>query len=93
MKKEKKMTPKRVEELALKRMAELDPASVEYRQIASNLNILREANSKPDGSKVSKDTVWKVTGYVGVAASLMLFETIAPLTSKVFSKINFPKLF
>ena len=89
--KKKKVTIDDVMAAALARMAELDPSSPEYRKIAENLDILRDAASKPNANKVSKDTVWKVSGYVGLGIAMLAFERCNPITSKLLQKLTFWK--
>lgn len=89
--KKKKVTIDDVMAAALARMAELDPSSPEYKKIAENLQILRDAASKPNANKVCKDTIWKVSGYVGLGVMMLAFERCNPITSKLLQKINFWK--
>lgn len=91
MAKKKKIDTKEVERIALEKMAELDPASQEYAKIAETVCKLKEADSKTD--KLSKDTAAKCAVYLLGLIALLGFEKFNPITSKVFSKLNFMKLF
>jgi hypothetical protein len=91
MAKKKKISTKDVERIALEKMAELDPASKEFAQIAENVSKLKEADSKTD--QLSKDTAAKCAVYLLGIIALLSFEKFDPITSKVFGKLNFMKLF
>ena len=90
-KKEKKVKIEVVEQELVRKLSTLDPASEDYKKVVENLNTLREAEAKGQ-NVLSKDAIFKVLGYAGVAAMMLAFERNNCITTKLLSLLPKPKL-
>ena len=102
-KKEEKMeiidqvTMESVEQMLLDELSILSPQTDEYRKVAQNLAILKEADAKVKEAdakvpRVSPDTWVKAGVTLGSTLLLLAYERNNPITSKLLSFIPKPKL-
>lgn len=91
------VTMENVEQMLLDELSILSPETDEYRKVAQNLAILKEADAKvkeADAKKprVSPDTWVKAGVTLGSTLLLLAYERNNPITSKLLSFIPKPKL-